>query len=313
MTPSCPMEILKLAGQQLYKWTRGASTFLGWPERGARLINWRLNMASGVTREIIYWPESADYSEPTKIHGGNPILFPFVAHTFAKGKRYHWIDPEGTCRPMPLHGFAMGSAFRLESCTESGFTAVLEPEESTQELYPFDYTFLVHYRFEELCFFVDLELINREKTRSIPWCAGHHFYFTLPWHSGLQRSDYQISIPAKKAFYLAKDGALMPTPYRGEPSTFDSSAIVDRFHCKLKDNQVLFGPKSGEENISIQIGPDRVPSPWTTVTTWTETPQTPYYCVEPWMGPANSPTFKEGLHWVEPGGTETFSVKVALL
>ena len=54
------------------------------------------------------------------------------------------------------------------------------------------------------------------------------------------------------------------------------------------------------------------PLPGATVVTWTEFDDSPFYCVEPWMGPPNSPEHKKGLHWVEPGETESFNVKVSL-
>ena len=42
---------------------------------------------------------------------------------------------------------------------------------------------------------VFLELENCG-AQPLPWCAGHHFYFTLPWHPGLSRADYRFEAPA---------------------------------------------------------------------------------------------------------------------
>jgi galactose mutarotase-like enzyme len=46
--------------------------------------------------------------------------------------------------------------------------------------------------------------------------------------------------------------------------------------------------------------------------TWTFNDDAPYYCVEPWMGPANAPEHKVGLHHVAPGATARFAVSISV-
>jgi galactose mutarotase-like enzyme len=46
--------------------------------------------------------------------------------------------------------------------------------------------------------------------------------------------------------------------------------------------------------------------------TWTQADDSPFYCVEPWMGPANAPEHRKGLHLVPPGGRDTFTVSVSV-
>ncbi|HQU09384.1 MAG: hypothetical protein B7X06_04535, partial [Verrucomicrobia bacterium 21-51-4] len=179
-------------GIELMRWKRGASTFVAWPTCGARLMSWSLELADGSDREVIHWPENADLRAPAKIRGGNPILFPFVARTFAGTKEGFWKGPDKVVRPMPRHGFARDGVFEIETVSQTGFCAKLSPSASQRECYPFDYAFRVEYRFEELSTEIILSLENQDVTR-IPWCAGHHCYFTLPWHSGLKRKHYQIN------------------------------------------------------------------------------------------------------------------------
>lgn len=305
------MESVSVGEYSVKKWTRGASTFLAWPEKGARLMSWQIQLADGSTRDVIYWPEDADLSNPVKIRGGNPVLFPFVARTFDGGQEDYWKTPAGERLPMPRHGFARDGAFHIESITEEGFTAALEPTAAGQKVYPYAYTFSVTYRFEQLSLFVDFKLENKDSV-NIPWCAGHHFYFNLPWHKGLNRGSYCINIPARKAFYHGGSGKLEPVKGFAQETSFDDPSLVDRIHCGLKSNEVVFGSKDGEEQISVKIGDTRVPSPWTALTTWTEDSESPFYCVEPWMGPPSSMDNKKGLHIVEPGKTECFSVEISL-
>ncbi|MGB0413847.1 MAG: hypothetical protein ACPGJU_05315, partial [Coraliomargarita sp.] len=46
---------------------------------------------------------------------------------------------------------------------------------------------------------------------------------------------------------------------------------------------------------------------------WTEDKDSPFYCVEPWMGPPNAPEHKQGLHAVNGGETSIFGVEVSLV
>ena len=56
-----------------------------------------------------------------------------------------------------------------------------------------------------------------------------------------------------------------------------------------------------------------IPGSWASVVTWTPDPEAPYYCVEPWMGPPNSPEHKNGLRFAEPGQVDTFVTEVSLM
>jgi len=49
-----------------------------------------------------------------------------------------------------------------------------------------------------------------------------------------------------------------------------------------------------------------------TVVTWTEDEKSPFYCIEPWMGPPNAPETKVGLHTVAPGQMQKFYVEIRL-
>lgn len=307
------METIEYEGVTLRRWTVGPSTFLAMPETGARLLNWNITMADDTVRDVIYWPhEQADYSKPAGIRGGNPILFPFCARTFDGQEEGYWRDPvTKERRPMQRHGYARDGSFEVEKLDDTGFVALFEPSDACREAYPYEYEFRVRYRFSQLAFRVDLLLENKGNV-PLPWSAGHHFYFQLPWHEGLSRKDYVLQLPAKKAFYHGGDGAL----HKAEASpktTFDDPAIIDRIHCKLTEATMRFGPAGGEENVGIRIGTDPVPAPYTTVVTWTENEDSPFYCVEPWMGPPNSPAHRNGLHYVEPGKEGAFTVEVALL
>ena len=277
-------------------------------------MNWNLEMADGSVRDVIHWPEDANYENFAKVRGGNPILFPFSARTFHDGTIGQWQDQAGHVRPMPTHGFARDGEFEIISMDTDGFTAELKPDAAANEAYPFNYRFTVRYVFEEVSFKVYLRLENLGN-EPILWSAGHHFYFTLPWHEDRQRSDYRFKIPAKKCFTHGSDGTLEPVAKGWQKDcSFGNPANCDRIYTRLKGDTALFGPNEGDEDIAIRILSDAdTSSPWNAFVVWTEAADSPFYCVEPWMGPPNSPDHKKGLHTVKAGKSASFGVEVALL
>ena len=281
------------------EWTSGESTFVAYPEHGARLAKW-----SRRDQPIIHWPERP--APPlAKVRGGNPILFPFAARTFAKGTEGQWLW-QNEVRSMPRHGFARGGAFEATDIRDDGFRARLRPTEDDRARYPFDYEFSVDYRFEPHAFEVTFTLANRGED-AVPWSAGHHFYFPIP---AARRAGTQLQIPATKAWHHGADGALVPAALPGEMMTFEAPEMVDRLHTHLRRPEVRFGPLPGAQRVTLTFGGDIQATEWATVVTWTERNDSPFYCVEPWMGPPNGPGHGHGLAQVPPGHTGAFKVRV---
>lgn len=305
------MEKVPYLGQTLTRWQVGNSTFLALPEHGARLMNWHVSLGDSSVRDVIYWPELKSLEDSHKVRGGNPILFPFSARSFDSGDIGFWRDPAGTRRPMPMHGFARQGKFNVTRLDARGFTAVLEPDAEANEAYPFKYEFTVAYRFSELGLACELTLRNND-TQPIPWSAGHHFYFTLPWTEGLTRDDYIIRIPATRTQRQDAKGKLIPGPALKPEEKLSNDALIDTFHLGLKSNAVTFGSTSGPGQVTVRNGSSAVPPPEATFVTWTLAPDSPFYCVEPWMGPANAAENKVGLHWVQPGQAQSFVIDIAV-
>ncbi len=305
------MEKVAYNGRTLTRWQVGKSTFLALPEHGARLMNWHLSLGDGSTRDILYWPEDANFADFPKVRGGNPILFPFNARTFDAGEISFWRDPAGVRRPMPMHGFARQGEFKVTRLDARGFTAVLVPSDEAKAAYPFNYEFSVAYRFSELGLACELTLRNLD-TQPIPWSAGHHFYFTAPWTEGHTRADYAIRIPSTRTHRQDPAGKLIPGPALKPEERLDNPALIDAFHLGLKSNAVTFGPVNGPGSVTVRNGTAAVPPAEATFVTWAMQPGSPFYCVEPWMGPPNAPETKIGLHWVQPGQAQSFVVEVAV-
>ncbi|QYM79427.1 aldose epimerase [Horticoccus luteus] len=305
------MEIIPYLDGTLRRWQVGGSTFLALPERGARLMNWNVTLGDGSVRDVIYWPEVQSLDEIAHIRGGNPILFPFTGRTFDQGDIYFWRADDGVRRPMPMHGLARQGRFELAQIDARGFSAVFVPDAAAREAYPFDYEFTVSYRFEALGLSCEFALLNLGRV-PLPWSAGHHFYFTLPWHEGTQRSDYLIHLPAQQHLRQDKKGQLVPGPDLATDENLASPDLIDTLHLKLSSNEVVFGEKGRPGDIAVRLGAADVPPPDATFVTWTQDDAAPFYCVEPWMGPPNAAEHKVGLHFVKPGETGKFTVSVRL-
>ncbi len=305
------MEKISYGGQTLTRWKVGPSTFLAWPEHGARLLNWNVTLGDGSVRDVIYWPENADFAHFPKVRGGNPILFPFAGRSFDQGEINFWRDAAGVRRPMPMHGLTRQGQFELVRCDARGFAARFVPGDEAKEAYPFDYELTVTYRFDAVSLSCEMALRNRGKA-PLPWSPGHHFYFTVPWAEGTRRSDYLIRIPAGLRSRQAPTGELVAKPAGPAEENLANPDLIDLQFRDLRSNEVVFGEKGKPGDIVVTHGTAKVPPADATFITWSESDEAPFYCVEPWMGPPNAQATKIGLQYVKPGATGLFSVSVAV-
>ena len=305
------MEKVPYLGKTLTRWRVGQSTFLALPEMGARLMNWNLALADGSVRDVLYWPELTTLEEFHKVRGGNPVLFPFNGRCFDRGEIFFWRAADGVRRAIPIHGIARQGEFKVTRLDARGFAAQFVPGDEARAAYPFDYEFVVTYRFEPFGLACEYALTNRGR-EPLPWSAGHHFYFTLPWSEGTKRGDYAIRIPATKRLKQDATGALVGGPALQTEESLANPALIDTFHTALQGSDVVFGEKDRPGDVTVRLGTDRIPPPEACFVTWTLADDSPFYCVEPWMGPANAAEHKVGLHHVAPGETQKFSVSVSV-
>ena len=124
------MESIVYQNQEIKRWDVGPSTFLALPEKGARLLNWHINMSDGSVRDVIHWPEEPDYNSFEKTHGGIPILFPFTGICSESGNENQWRFGQNVY-PMPMHGFARQGEFHVRSMDQHGFEVELMQTKET--------------------------------------------------------------------------------------------------------------------------------------------------------------------------------------
>jgi aldose 1-epimerase len=265
------------------------------PDRGARVLQW-----THEGREIITWPADADWTRILKVRGGNPVLFPFVARHFVDGKNELWRDREGTVRPMSQHGFVRDAKFLVVDGEDDALRMRFVDSEETRACYPFAFQFdvvvslLPQSRLE-----IRFETTNTGNA-PLPYYAGHHFYFVLP-HG--ERADWTLHLPCASWGRQAPDGSIIHAKAGSDLLHLDDPAPIDRFQIQPSDSKAtLLNTKTHQRLVFELTHPGSVP--WYAITTWTQTDNSDFYCIEPWLGLPNAIHHGEGLRCLEPGQTE---------
>ena len=262
---------------------------------GARILRW-----THEGREIITWPENADWNRILKVRGGNPVLFPFIARHFVDGKNELWRDATGTVRTMPQHGFSRNALFTVvDGEPDNTLRMRLVDTEETRAYYPFSFQFdvvvslLPGSRME-----VRFETTNRG-IESFPHYAGHHFFLPMAHN---ERADWTLDIPCKSWGRQAKDGAIIHEEAKSSLLHLDDPALIDRFQIEPTSGEIVLLNTKTQQRLTFELNHPAVP--WYAVTTWTEAPTSDFYCIEPWLGLPNAIHHGEGLRWLAPGATE---------
>ncbi|CAG2128365.1 hypothetical protein LMG31506_00466 [Cupriavidus yeoncheonensis] len=287
------LHIQRFQDQDLVRIGHDENYLLLAPRHGGRLVRWVLH-----GEDILYWPDQADWSRPAKIRGGNPLLFPFIGRHFADGQVGHWRDADGTVHALPQHGFARDLPFAVANNVDDSIAMVLEASDTTRTGYPHAFRFEAHYRLIDRGLEVALRTENTGSTR-LPYYAGHHFYFRLP---AAQRRKSRLLLPATARVRQELDGRLT-TALLGDPAyALDDERLQDTFHVLQGAGPVTLTMPDRTLAIDLDM-PGGIA--WHAVTTWSESEDYDFYCVEPWLGLPDAIHNGQGLRWLEPGLQET--------
>jgi galactose mutarotase-like enzyme len=282
--------------QPVFELRDGPDRVLVSADHGARILRWEHD-----GREIITWPPDADWTRILKVRGGNPVLFPFIARHFVDGRNELWRDDDGTIRPMPQHGFARDARFAVvEERGDSVLRLRLTDSERTRPFYPFAFQFDVVVtlhsgsRLE-----IDFETTNLGD-RPLPYYAGHHFYFALP-HG--ERADWTLDLPCTAWGRQTPDGAIVREPAAATSLSLADPALIDRFQIGPHGGKAtLRHARTGQALVFELDAPGSVP--WYAITTWTQSAESDFYCIEPWLGLPNAIHHGDGLRRIAPGQAE---------
>lgn len=294
--------------RQVHVWRVGKSTFRALPRDGARLLSWERLREDGSVRPVIHHPDVDQAENVAMARGGIPVLFPFAGPSETGGQKSAWKDERGVIRPMPMHGIARQGRFVVSEISADGFTALFQPDADAEAAYPFRYRFEVRYRFGDDWLKCELVLTN-EGEIPLPWSAGLHPYFSVPWSLVSTRSEYRVDIPAVHSWRRAGAG-LVAGPEPRFPQPLGDPKLRQLFWTGLKRPEVTFSPGPGTERIRVTVGVAPGNFSDMAILLWTENDASPFFCVEPFMGPTNAAETGVGLHLVPPGGKQVFTMEI---
>lgn len=281
----------------VYELTHGPSKVLIAPQCGARLLNWYVG-----EKEVIHWPDSADWGKVESVRGGNPILFPFIARHMVNGEIGWWLNAVGKKRAMPMHGFARSMPFAVIAENDSNSIRMrLEPNPQTIEWYPFEFIFDVVYTLKDTELEVALEVTNTG-IDPMPYYMGHHFYFAVP-HA--ERAKWDVTIPCERTGRQNPDGSITEQPAPNPVTSLSEPSLSDQFHIGMKASEISLREQGTGKGVTFNLKAGGNVDCYA-VTTWTQEASSDFYCVEPWTGLPNAIHHGKGLRYLLPGAKERF-------
>lgn len=217
--------------------------------------------------------------DPKVWAGRAPLLFPIVG--VLEGGSYQL----GTKRyALPRHGFARGKLFSIDSASSSAAAFRLVADESSLQVYPFQFELEVRYELNGATLSVTTWIRNKGST-AMPASFGYHPGFRWPLPFGRARSAHFIEFECDEPAPARRiDSAGLLTPERHPtPITQRRLALADSLFQddvlifdQINSRSVLYGSNEGPR---VKIGfPD---APYLGV--WTK-PKAPFICIEPWHG-----------------------------
>ncbi len=287
--------------QPVLKLASGDSSALISPSHGGKLLKWALG---GWT--VIDWPEDADWDRVTKVRGGDPLLFPFIARTFCDGQIGRWRDGHGVERIAPMHGFAKDFPFRIVDGGEDFATLRLESNELTHAFYPFSFRLDVTHRLSGWTLETSFEITNTGPD-PLPWSIGHHYYFRIP---AMERPEWSLTLPC--AEWGSQDfatGGISLSPAGECTAPVSDPSWVDRFQSHPDLRAIRLSHEKTGRALSFDA-PDSDLAQWICATTWTETANSDFFCIEPWSAFPNAIHSGLGLQTLAPGAATRLSNSV---
>jgi galactose mutarotase-like enzyme len=252
--------------------------------------------------------------DPLVWAGRAPLLFPIVGvlagGTYRLGSQTYRL---------PRHGFARGKLFATESTGASAAVFRLVADESSLQVYPFQFELEVRYELNGATLSVTTWIRNRGST-PMPASFGHHPGFRWPLPFGQARSAHFIEFESDEpapARRIDSSGLLTPerhpTPIIQRRLALADSLFQDDvlIFDQISSRSVLYGSSDGPR---IKIGFPDAPL----LGVWTK-PGAPFICIEPWHGVTDPEGFsgdfqdKPGVFVLKGGGSFCSKMDITLL
>ncbi|MCF0062743.1 aldose 1-epimerase family protein [Dyadobacter chenwenxiniae] len=265
-------------------------------ETGAELIQ----IQSTVTGKDFLWD-----ADPNVWASHAPVLFPVIGAI-----KNGFVTYQGKQYAVPRHGFIRNNAdVKLINQTADSLTFGLKFSETTLEIYPFEFEFLVTYSLKENRVIVNHEVINHG-TEEMLFSLGGHPAFKCPLHVDEVYEDYYLEFYAVEndsTWLLEKNGLVGNTTKPILENTnilhlnehlFDNDALIFKH---LVSKQVSLRSIKSSQVITVHYDDFKYLGIWAK-------PGGHFVCIEPWLGIADSADSdqnfetKEGILKLAAGG-----------
>lgn len=231
-----------------------------------------------------------------------PVLFPIVGRL--KNNTYTF---EGKSYKLPQHGFARDKEFLLTETSKNQCVFELRSDQSTKEVYPFDFLLRIGYVLVNSTLTCSYEIVNTGNQKMF-FSIGAHPGFSCKVQPEDQYNQYYIQLEQRNFLQTqlrdglrTNDTRLVPLEEKNlrlSPTLFDQDALVF---------------ENGQINSAVLCSDSRGPvvklhcKGWPFFGIWAKKGCDEFVCLEPWQGIADhSETSgrledKEGMLQLEPG------------
>lgn len=212
-----------------------------------------------------------------------PVLFPIVGklkdNTYILGKKSY---------TMKQHGLARNSTFKLVENDGFSLYYELKSNKETLQQYPFPFQLLIQYTLKGKDLIVFYRVTN-PSTKPLYFSVGGHPAFNCPLLKGEKRSDYQLVFAQKES---ATTQRLTDGNRNGVTVPILKNDKVLPITNTLFDEDALIFDKLKSSKVHLQKGNKKVLSfdfegfPYLGI--WSKNRKSPFVCIEPWYGIADS-------------------------
>ena len=266
--------------------------------RGAELVSYK----DDTGREYIWQGDPAVWSQHA------PVLFPICGHAL-----HDEIIVDGHSYPMPAHGFACHSDFAVYRLGDDFVDLLLESNDETRKIYPFDFALHVIYTISSHGYTTAFVVDNRSE-KTLPFCIGGHPGLNITFDDSSDcpcRVDFaepvspDIDIVIEGGYIDGKERLNAIQGGTRLPLTHEMVAVRDTLlFSNIACRSVLLTDSNNDVSLHMDLGRFPNLAIWTSGSKYAN-----YVCLEPWHGLPASPgesgvmAEKPGVILLEPGKT----------
>ncbi len=262
-------------------------------EKGAELCSLQSNTSG---REYIW------QAEPVFWNRHAPVLFPFVGKL--KDGLYEY---DGQQYAMGQHGFARDQMFEVTRHQADAISFELSATPESLRIYPFQFKLRIHYALSGNTLHTKYEVVNMDN-KTMYFSIGAHPAFNCPIDEKYHREDYHLQFDKDEntEIHYLENGLLgnSTEAFTGNQIQL-TQKVFDRDALIFKDYKSTKITLNDPERKVLEMVFEGFPY----LGIWSKNRESPFVCIEPWFGVADSHAHdhklenKEGILTLEPNKT----------